>query len=199
MFSHEGFFFVFAFYDINASLPFLFAKIYHFNDFHIGPCYFPSGLSCMLAAFRNGQLLDRNFCRFAKSLSFLVQKGRQSDLKDFSIEKARLQNAVLMFSLSGIIMLIQDWISQINGPPYRCFDTSVLEKSDHGSCLQHQLDSRRGRLPRSSATATATNILIRCLLGAGTIALGEPDDRRYRQMMLLYVLVYLSCGDKPDV
>lgn len=125
----------------------------------------------MLAALCKGQLLDRNFRRFAKNLILLVQKGRQSDLKDFSIEKVRLQIAIPMFSLLCIIMLIHDWMSQINDPPYCCFDTSVLDEPNHGSCFQHQLTLVGDFYPKASATIIATNNLVRCLLGAGTTAL----------------------------
>jgi hypothetical protein len=49
-------------------------------------------------------------------LNFPVKKGRQSDLRGFPIEKARLQIVIPMGYLSCVFMLIYGWILDIDGP-----------------------------------------------------------------------------------
>jgi MFS family permease len=170
---HTGFFFA-AFYSITASLPSLLASIYHFNDLYIGLCYLPFGAGCILAALCNGQLLDRNFRRFAKKLNFPIKKGRQSDLKDFPIEKARLQVAIPMAYLSCVFMLLYGWLLEINGPLpvvlVLLFFTSLTMMVAFNVSATLLVDF----YPKASATATAANNLVRCLLGAGATAVVNP-------------------------
>lgn len=170
---YNGFLFA-TFYDITASLPSLFAEIYHLNDLHIGLCYLPFGIGCMLAALCNGPLLDRNFRRFATKLDFPIKKDRQSDLKNFPIEKARLQIAIPMAYLSCIFMLIYGWILQINGPLpvvlVLLFFASLTMTAAFNVSSTLLVDF----YPKSSATATAANNLVRCLLGAAATALVNP-------------------------
>ena len=109
--------FLFAgFYDLTASLPSLYAEIYHFGSLQIGLCYLSFGVGCSCAALSNGQLLDRNFQRWARRLNVEIKKGRQTDLKNFPIEKVRLQIAFPMLYTSCVLMLIYGWILEINGP-----------------------------------------------------------------------------------
>ena len=167
--------FLFAgFYDITASLPSLYAQIYGFNSLQIGLCYIPFGVGCCCAALSNGQLLDRNFLRWARKLDIEIKKGRQTDLKDFPIEKVRLQVALPMLYIGCVLMLIYGWILEINGPLAPAlvllffFSFSVTATFNVISTLLIDF------YPRAPATATATNNLLRCLLGAGATGVITP-------------------------
>jgi MFS family permease len=170
---YNGFLFA-AFYDITASLPSIFAEIYQFNDLRIGLCYLPFGIGCSLAALCNGQLLDRNFRRFARNLNFPVKKGRQSDLKDFPIEKARLQIAIPMAYLACGFMLAYGWILEINGPLAPVLVLLFFASLTMTAAFNVSSTVLVDFYPNATATAAAANNLVRCLLGAGATALVNP-------------------------
>ena len=163
-----------GFYDVTASLPSLYAQIYGFNSLQIGLCYIPFGVGCCCAAISNGQLLDRNFHRWARKLGVEVEKGRQTDLKNFPIEKVRLQVAFPMLYVSCVLMLIYGWILEINGPLAPAlvllffFSFTVTAAFNVTSTLLIDF------YPRAPATATAANNLLRCLLGAGATGVITP-------------------------
>ena len=167
--------FLFAgFYDVTASLPSLYAEIYGINTLQIGLCYLPFGVGCCCAALSNGQLLDRNFRRWARMLNIEIKKGRQMDLRDFPIEKVRLQIALPMLYVSCAILLIYGWILEINGPLAAplvllfFFSLTVTVSFNVISTLLIDF------YPRAPATATAANNLVRCLLGAGATGVITP-------------------------
>jgi hypothetical protein len=167
--------FLFAgFYDITASLPSLYAEIYHFNSLQIGLCYLSFGVGCSCAALSNGQLLDRNFQRWARKLNVEIKKGRQTDLKDFPIEKVRLQIAFPMLYTACVLMLIYGWILEINGP----LAAAVVVLFFLSFCVTVAFNVTSTLLidfyPKAPATATAANNLMRCLLGAGATGVITP-------------------------
>lgn len=170
---YNGFLFA-TFYDIGTSLPYLFAQIYHLKDLHIGLCYLPFGAGCLVAALCNGQLLDRNFRRIAKKLSFPLTKGRQSDLATFPIEKARLQIAIPAAYLACVSMLTYGWTLAFDGPLavalVLLFSCSLTMTATFNVSSTLLVDF----YPHASATATAANNLVRCSLGAGATALIVP-------------------------
>ena len=163
-----------AFYDITASLPNIFAKIYGFNDLQIGLCYLPFGVGCCAAALSNGQLLDRNFQRWAKKLNVPLQKGRQQDLRNFPIEKVRLQIAFPMLYVACALIIIYGWVLEINGPLAAVlvllFITSLCMTVTFNAISTLLIDF----YPKQPATATAANNLLRCLLGAGATGVVQP-------------------------
>lgn len=167
--------FLFAgFYDITASIPSLYAEIYHFNDLQIGLCYIPFGVGCLFAALSNGQLLDRNFHRWSKRLGVEIKKGRQTELHGFPIEKVRLQIAFPMLYASCAIMLIYGWVLEVNGPLAAVlvllFFASLTMTAAFNVISTLLIDF----YPKAPATATAANNLVRCLLGAGATAAVTP-------------------------
>jgi predicted MFS family arabinose efflux permease len=167
--------FLFAgFYDLTASLPSLYAEIYHFSSLQIGLCYLSFGVGCSCAALSNGQLLDRNFRRWARQLNVEIKKGRQTDLKNFPIEKVRLQIAFPMLYTSCVLMLIYGWILEINGP----LAAALVVLFFFSFCVTVAFNVTSTLLidfyPKAPATATASNNLLRCLLGAGATGVITP-------------------------
>ena len=167
--------FLFAtFYDITATIPSIYAEIYGFNDLQIGLCYIPFGVGACCAALSNGQLLDRNFRRWAKKLDFELKKGRQSDLSNFPIEKARLQVAFPGFYIAALLTIAYAWNVNYNGPLAVCLVLLFLMSY----CLTVSFNVSSTLLidfyPHSPATATAANNLFRCLLGAGATGVIQP-------------------------
>lgn len=167
--------FLFAtFYDITATLPSIYASIYNFNDLQIGLCYIPFGVGACCAALSNGQLLDRNFRRWARKLNFELRKGRQSDLTHFPIEKARLEVAFPGYYVASVLTVAYAWNIEYNGP--LAVSLVLLFFMSYSLTVSFNVSSTLliDFYPQSPATATAANNLFRCLLGAGATGVIQP-------------------------
>ncbi|KIW99760.1 uncharacterized protein Z518_10688 [Rhinocladiella mackenziei CBS 650.93] len=163
-----------AFYDITASIPSQFEKIFHYNELQIGLCYIPFGLGSMFAALTNGPLLDRNFARWCKKLGLRIRKGRNQDLSNFPIEKARLQVAIPVAYLTATFVCVFGWVLDVEGPLaallvilfFTSFSMSVAFNVTSTLLIDFY--------PTAPATATAANNVVRCVLGAGATAVIIP-------------------------
>ena len=163
-----------AFYDVIATIPSLFAEIYNFNDLQIGLAFIPYGVGCGVASILCGKLMDYNYKRVAKAAGITVDRKRGEDMKNFPIEKARIQLIWPLLYTGIATILCYGW---------------VLEKEAHlaaplilqfimGVCLTGAFNVMSTMLidlyPLSPATATAANNLVRCLMGAaGTAVIGQ--------------------------
>lgn len=159
-----------AFYQVSSSIPSQFQEIYSFNDFHIGLCFIPYGVGAICAALINGQLLDRNFARWCKRLNVPIRKGRQMDLSAFPIEKCRLQIALPAIYTTISLILVFGWVLHYEGP--LAVQLVVLFFQSLTMSMAFNVTSTLivDYYPGKSATATAANNLVRCLLGAGATA-----------------------------
>lgn len=163
-----------AFYQVSSSIPSQFQEIYGFNDFHIGLCFIPYGIGAISAALINGQLLDRNFARWCKRLNVPIRKGRQMDLSAFPVEKCRLQIALPAIYITISLILIFGWVLHYEGP--LAVQLVVLFFQSLTMSMAFNVTSTLiiDYYPGKSATATAANNLVRCLLGAGATAAIVP-------------------------
>ena len=186
-----------AFYDITAIIPSQFARIYGFNDLQIGLCYIPAGIGSMCAALTNGQFLDRNFARWCKKLNVPIKKGRQQDLSAFPIEKARLQIAIPASYVTSAMVLVFGWVLDVEGPLgvqlvvlfFTTFSMSVAFNVTSTLLVDFY--------PKSPATATAANNLVRCLLGAGATAAVIPMVEAMGRGWTFTLLALLLLGGSP--
>lgn len=155
-----------AFYDVVASTPVLFQEIYGFNDLQIGLCYLPFGCGCCIASFLNGRLLDRNYKRVARQVGFTIDRKRGDDLRNFPIERARLEIIWPMLSLGLAAILCYGWVLQQNASLAAPLVLQFLV----GLCVNGSFNILSTLLvdlyPQSPATATAANNLVRCFMGA---------------------------------
>ena len=128
----------------------------------------------MLAALTNGLFLDKNFARWCKRLKVPIRKGRQQDLSAFPIEKVRLQIAIPAAYMTCAMVLVWGWVLNAEGPlgvllaVLFCTTFSMSVAFNVTSTLLVDF------YPKSPATATAANNLVRCLLGAGATAAVIP-------------------------
>lgn len=114
--------------------------------------------------------MDRNYRRVAKAAGITIDRKRGDDMRDFPIEKARIQVAWPLLYAGQAALLCYGW---------------VLEKNAHlaaplillfvlGLCLTGAFSIFGVLLidlyPLSPATATAANNLVRCLMGAAGTA-----------------------------
>ncbi|KEF51654.1 uncharacterized protein A1O9_12289 [Exophiala aquamarina CBS 119918] len=163
-----------AFYDVGAAIPSQFAEIFHFNVLQIGLCYIPFGCGSVLAAFSNGLFLDRNFARWCKHLGVKIKKGRDQDLRDFPIEKVRLQIAIPAAYCTSILVCIFGWILHVDGPLPALLVILFFTSFSMSVAFNVTTTLLVDFYPKSPATASAANNLVRCLLGAGATAAVIP-------------------------
>lgn len=163
-----------GFYDVSASIPSIYNELYGLNDLQVGLCYIPFGLGATIASIVNGQFLDYNYRRLAKQLNFPVAKNRHTDLRNFPIEKARLQIAFPLLMLGSICVLVFGWFLKygihLAAPTCILFLMGLALTGAFNTISTLLVDL----YPTQAAKATAANNFGRCLLGAGATALIDP-------------------------
>lgn len=156
-----------AYFDVTTSLPILFGEIYGFNDLQIGLSFIPYGAGCVVASLLCGKLIDINYKRMAKINNITIDRKRGDDLRNFPIEKVRVQVMYPLLALGIAALVAYGWVLQVEAP----LAAPLILQFVIGLCLVGSYDVMCVMLvdlyPESPATATAANNLVRCLLGAG--------------------------------
>lgn len=159
-----------GFYDVSATIPSIYQKLYGLNDLQIGLCYIPFGLGASIASILNGKILDFNYRRLAKKLGFPVIKNRFVDLRGFPIERSRLEIAFPTLTVGSLSVLAFGWC--LNYRVHLAAPTTILFFM--GLALTASFNTVSTLLvdlyPTQAAKATAANNIVRCLLGAGATA-----------------------------
>lgn len=122
-----------------------------------------------------GRLIDRNFQRHAKNLNVEVRKDRQVNIDEFPVERSRLEIGLPLVYLSCVFVIPYGWIMNMDHPPLPAAPVllffNAISISGSFQCLNVLVIDC---YPESPSAATTANNLIRCLLGAGGVALVEP-------------------------
>lgn len=161
-------------YAVTTGIPYLFDKIYGFNELQLGLVYIPFGAGSIVSAFSTGKTIDWNYRRHAKRSGFPLTKNRHQDLTNFPIERARLEVALPLLYLGNVGLIAYGWTLQyetnLAGP------LILLFVFGYGTMAAFQVmqilivDIN----PGNAAASTAANNLFRCLLGAGSTAVVLP-------------------------
>ncbi|KAI9732557.1 MAG: hypothetical protein M1834_003892 [Cirrosporium novae-zelandiae] len=155
-----------SFYCVTATIPSQFKKIYGFNDLHIGLSFIPFGVGCCASALTVGHLQDRNYKRIAKKMGFTIDRRRGDDLRNFPIERARIEVALPLLYVGTTSVLCFGW--SLYAEAHLAVPLAITAIG--GYCLTGTSNCMNTLLidlyPMSPATATAANNLVRCLLGA---------------------------------
>ena len=166
-----------AYFDVTTSLPSLFGKIYGFNDLQIGFAFIPYGAGCVVASFLCGKLIDINYKRIAKASNITIDRKKGDDLRNFPIEKARVQVMCPLLVLGITALVAYGWVLQFEAR----LAAPLILQFVMGLCLVGSYDVMCVMLvdlyPESPATVTAANNLVRCLLGAGGTGIIIPMIR----------------------
>ncbi|TAQ84893.1 hypothetical protein B7494_g6788 [Chlorociboria aeruginascens] len=170
---YAGFFFA-GFYMIQTALPGVLQDQYGYSALDIGLCYIPAGMGSLFAAFVMGRFLDFNFRRHAKKLGIEISHNRQQELRNFPIEKARLEIVFPLAFAAAAVTIIFGWLMKekifIAAPLVFLFFSSFFV-----SCSFQGLSTLVVDLNRDSpSSATAAMNLARCLLGAAGTAAVVP-------------------------
>lgn len=160
-----------AYYDVMASTPALFAEIYGYNDLEIGLCFLPIGVGAFLAPMLVGYVMDWNFRRVAKQLGVTVDKKRGNDLKDFPVERVRIQLCYPCLAVGFAALLCYGWVLEVEtsvaAPLVLQFIIGLTVTGAFNILSVMLVDF----YPLSPSTATAANNLVRCLMGAAGTAI----------------------------
>nr|ASK38713.1 major facilitator superfamily transporter [Paecilomyces divaricatus] len=159
-----------AYYAVTSTVPTQWNEIYHLNDFQLGLTYIPIGLGTILSAFTNGWLVDWNFQRIARQVGQLPIRNGKQDLRQFPIERARLQIAMPSAMLAAASIALYGWVIAAERPIVEALAMLLLigylVTASYNVMNVLIVDLHYGK----PATATAANNLVRCLLGAGATA-----------------------------
>ncbi len=185
-----------AYYNVTTSLPSLFEEIYGFDELQIGLAFIPFGASCVFASLLCGKMIDINYRRIAKINNIIIDAKRSDDLRNFPIEKARVQVMYPLLVLGIGAMVGYGWVLQFEVH----FAAPLVLQFVIGICLVGCFDVMSVMLvdlyPQSPATATAANNLMRCWLGAVATAtilqLIEAMGRGWSFTFIAAVLILFS-------
>ncbi|KAI0099724.1 major facilitator superfamily domain-containing protein [Nemania sp. FL0031] len=161
-------------YAVGTAAPSLFAKYYGYNGLEIGLLYLPLAAGSVLAVVLVGKSLNWNFQRHARRLGITIEKGRHMDLSEFPIEKARIEVLIPPFILSVIVITAWGWTveNQVSvGVVVVLVFLLGLGLSGTASVFSALITDIR---PEKASAASASNNIIKFLLGAGMSAAIEP-------------------------
>jgi MFS family permease len=164
-----------GYYIIMTGLPQQLSSTYHYNSIQVGLCYLPLGLGPMLVRPFIGRIMDTNFRRHARKLGLDTVENIQHNIDGFPIEWARLQISLLLVYLCSATIIPYGWVMGLHHPPLPAllvllFITGTCLSATFQPVIALNVDIN----PRSPAAATAASQFLRCLLGAGGVALVNP-------------------------
>lgn len=127
----------------------------------------------MIASIGQGFLLDWNYRRTAKKLGFKIDKKRGDNLKNFPIEKVRIQVITPCIFIGSACLIGYAWALQtevhVAVPLVLTFFIGLFVTGSFSVINTLIVDL----YPEAPATATAANNLCRCLFGAIATAVIE--------------------------
>lgn len=151
---------------VAATLAPIFKETYHFSVLQLGLCYLPYGAGCCIASVGQGYLLDWNYARIARKIGFAIDRRRGDDLLHYPIEKARLQLVYPALVAGVLSTAAYGWTLQVG----TSVAVPLVLQFVVGLCITGSFSLISTLIvdlnPKSPATATAANNLVRCLMGA---------------------------------
>ncbi|KAI1170163.1 major facilitator superfamily domain-containing protein [Nemania sp. FL0916] len=182
-------------YAVGTAAPSLFAGFYGYDGLTIGLIYLPLAAGSVLAVVLVGKALNWNFRRHANRLGITVTRERNMDLSEFPIERARIEVLIPPFILSVIVITGWGWAIE-NTVSIGVIVVLVfllgLGLSGVASVFNALITDIR---PEKASAASASNNIIKFLLGAGMSAAIEPlissvgPGKAFSIIASLYVVV----------
>ncbi|CAO3667419.1 unnamed protein product [Umbelopsis ramanniana] len=189
-----------VFYCVLSSTSNLFATIYGLNEQQIGLCYIANGVGCILGGLTIGKVLDRDFRITAQKHGYDSGKLSRGSLgPDFPIFEARLRSIwvplfffdafIIIYgfmlwrdvSLAGILV-VQFFLGICCTSLFNLYQTMLIDL-----------------FPKSSASITASNNLVRCLLGAAATAAIQPGITGIGVQYMFLVLGLIVVATTPGI
>lgn len=126
----------------------------------------PLGVSACIGAVLNGRILDFNYRRTARKLGVSIDRRRGDDLRNFPIERTRLQPVFFFLALQLAAFLPYGWVLErpapLAAPLILQFVMGLTTVATSNTLSTLLVDI----FPDRPSTASAACNLVRCLLGA---------------------------------
>ncbi|KAG0160117.1 hypothetical protein PDIDSM_7644 [Penicillium digitatum] len=149
-----------------TSTPNLFGPLYGFNELQIGLCFLPLGVSSCLGAVLYGKVIDYNYKRTAQKLGFSIDRKKGDDLRNFPIERTRLQTVFPAMTIGVAAFIPYGWVLQQRAH----LAAPLVLQFIIGFCFVASLNCLNTLLvdlfPDQPATAASACNFVRCCLGA---------------------------------
>jgi hypothetical protein len=159
---------------VSAALPYMLKEAYGYNELKVGLCFITLGFGCLTAALSMGPVVDWNFRRHAKKVGLTITKGKQQDLRDFPIERARIEVVIPNHAIGTLALIAFGWTIKyrlyIAIPEVILFFIGFGISTAFNTTNTLLIDLHR----ESPATATAAVNFVRCLISAGGVAAIVP-------------------------
>ncbi|KAH7035932.1 major facilitator superfamily domain-containing protein [Microdochium trichocladiopsis] len=163
-----------GFYAMATAMPTMLAKLYGFDELMTGAMYTPMGVGSLVAAFVMGRVQNKNFERHAALRGMEVHADTQQDLKDFPIEKVRLEVAYPLVALFVVCIIGWGWAFEYWAPVYVpaiiLFFIGVAMVGFTNSINILLVDIN----PGIAGAAAAVSNFTRCMFGAAASAAISP-------------------------
>jgi MFS family permease len=145
----------------------------YLSEMEIGLCYLCMGLGSISGSFIRGRILDRDYRII--STQFLKQYPDSKVTScEFPIFKARFRTIAVNLVVMQVVVILYGWMLQINSPlPVALLLQFMFGLSSSGvmnTCQTLLVDL----FPEKGASITASNNLMRCLLGAISTVYIDP-------------------------
>ncbi|KAJ5313145.1 uncharacterized protein N7443_000029 [Penicillium atrosanguineum] len=164
-----------GFYIIITGLPAQLSLTYNYNSIQVGLCYIPIGAGPLLIRPFVGRIMDANFRRHAQRLGVEIDQEVQHNIDDFPIERVRLEISLGFTYFACIAIIPYGWVIGMEHPPLPAILVLLFFMGLSVSAAFQPLSAVVIDLnTKSSAAASAANNLVRCLLGAGGVAIVNP-------------------------
>lgn len=162
---------------VTSAVPDLFFQAYGYNELQVGLCYIALGMGSLTSTLTMGHVVDWNFRRTAKRLGMVITKRKQQDLRDFPIERVRLQVVVPGHIIGLLAIILFGWTikfrTHLAGPEIALFFVGFGVSTSFNLTNTLLIDIHRDK----PATATAAVNFVRCLMSAGGAAAIIPMCR----------------------
>ena len=162
---------------VSSSLPYLLQTGYSLNELHIGLCYIALGIGSLTSTLTMGHVVDWNFRRAARNVGVTISTRKQQDLRDFPIERVRMQVVVPGHVVGTLALLLFGWTmnfrTHLAGPELALFLIGFGTSTSFNLSNTLLVDIHRDQ----PATATAAVNFVRCLISAGGAAAIIPMCR----------------------
>ena len=162
---------------VSSSVPYLFEKAYGLNELKIGLCYIALGTGCLASSLTTGHSVDWNFRRHAKLNNITLAQGKQQDLRNFPIEKVRLEVVVPGHVIGTAGLVFFGWVVRyqvhIAATEVALFIIGFGVSTAFTITNTLLIDLHK----HQPATATAAVNFVRCLMSAGGSAAIIPMCR----------------------
>jgi Na+/melibiose symporter-like transporter len=159
---------------VAASLPYMLEQAYGYTELEVGLCFISLGMGSLLSALTMGHVVDWNFRRHAAKLGMIISKGKQQDLRNYPIERARLQIVAPNHALGTVSLIAFGWTikykTHISGPEIMLFFIGFGISTAFNTTNTLLIDLHRDK----AATATAAVNFVRCMISAGGVAAIVP-------------------------